>query len=87
MNTFGIYQKVVNFFFWKEGAENAEIFFSKPEIFCYQNMCHILCKKMHTHFMFSFKNKKKVVGVWSSEVKSIKWMEKSEVIKNITVKI
>ena len=31
--------------------------------------------------MFSFTNKK-VMGVWSSEVKCIKWMEKSDVIKN-----
>ena len=30
--------------------------------------------------MFSFTNTN-VVGVWSSEVKCIKWMEKSEVIQ------
>ena len=30
--------------------------------------------------MFSFTNKK-VMGVWSSEVKCIKWMENSKVIK------
>ena len=30
--------------------------------------------------MFSFTNMK-VMGVWSSKVKCIKWMEKSEVIK------
>ena len=30
--------------------------------------------------MFSFTNKK-AMGVWSSEVKYIKWMEKSEVIQ------
>ena len=30
--------------------------------------------------MFSFTNKK-VMGIWSSEVKCIKWMEKSEAIQ------
>ena len=34
----------------------------------------------YPHLMFSFTNKK-IIGVWSSEVKCIKWMEKSEVIK------
>ena len=35
-----------------------------------------------------FVRKQELMGVWSSEVKCIKWMEKSEVIqKNATVKI
>ena len=55
------------------GAENAKTKnYSKPKKFWYKNICHILTKKMHTHTWFLFINKK-VIGIWSSEVKCIKW--------------
>ena len=49
--------------------------FCKPKYFWYQNIPHVLDQNLP----FSITNNK-VMGVWSSEVKCIKWMENSEVL-------
>ena len=63
MHIFGIYREKVNFLFIhtfyrlhavsptrKGGAKNAKAkTFSKLKYFWYQNICHVLTKKMHTH--------------------------------------
>ena len=57
----------------KGGAEYAETkLFSKPKQFWYQNIRHVLFKKVHTHTWCFCSQNKKVMGVWSSEVKCIK---------------
>ena len=42
---------------------------------------HVLTKKMHTHTWCFHSQNNKVMGVWSSEVKCIKWIEKLEIIQ------
>ena len=63
---------------WSGGVENAK---SKKiiefELFWYQNVPHVLTKKMPMMFLSTNKKNK---GVWTFEVSCISWMEKSEVI-------
>ena len=55
-------------------------FWANPKKFGTKQFSHSNKENAYPHLMFSFTNKK-VIDVWPSEVKSTKWMEKSEVIQ------